>query len=60
MLLEEAKKANLIGFKQWNLSCEQNPFEKKDINDKGKADSISKALVGGQVLWMILQCFFFV
>jgi len=56
MLLEEAKKANLIGFKQSNLSCEQNPFEKKDINDKGKADSISKALVGGQVLWMLLQC----
>ncbi|KAF8246820.1 hypothetical protein K440DRAFT_471760, partial [Wilcoxina mikolae CBS 423.85] len=34
----------------------RNPFEKEEIDDKGKADSISKAIVSFQALWMLLQC----
>ncbi|KAF8242564.1 hypothetical protein K440DRAFT_485903, partial [Wilcoxina mikolae CBS 423.85] len=56
MILEESKEVKLENFKKTILSCSQNPFEKKDIDDKGKADSISKALVTGQVLWMLFQC----
>jgi len=33
-----------------------NPFEKELIEDKGKADSVSKAIVSCQALWMLMQC----
>jgi len=53
--VEEFKNTNFVNFKKSILSS-QNPFDKKNIDDKGKADSISKALVSGQVLWFLLQC----
>ncbi|KAA8899389.1 hypothetical protein FN846DRAFT_782359, partial [Sphaerosporella brunnea] len=34
----------------------ENPFDKELIEDKGKADSISKTIVSFQALWMLLQC----
>jgi hypothetical protein len=34
----------------------RNPFDSDKIDDKGKADSVSKALVSCQALWMLLQC----
>jgi hypothetical protein len=49
----ETKKANLQNLA---TKCFGNPFAREQIDDKGKADGISKMLVSCQALWMLLQC----
>lgn len=49
----ETKKVNLQSLA---TKCFGNPFAKEQIDDKGKADGISKMLVSCQALWMLLQC----
>lgn len=34
----------------------QSHFDRRNIEDKGKADRISKAVVCVQILWMVVQC----
>ncbi|KAF8542255.1 hypothetical protein BDD12DRAFT_641420, partial [Trichophaea hybrida] len=38
-----------------HLLSRNNPFQRSDISDKGKADGISKFIVSLQALWMVLQ-----
>ncbi|KAL3478534.1 hypothetical protein BJX99DRAFT_256430 [Aspergillus californicus] len=34
----------------------ETPFLQRNISDKGKADSVAKVLLCGQILWMCVQC----
>ncbi|KAF8542567.1 hypothetical protein BDD12DRAFT_728609, partial [Trichophaea hybrida] len=49
------KKENLKGLCE-TILLSRNPFDMKEVEDKGKADDISKALVSIQALWMTAQC----
>jgi hypothetical protein len=51
--IEEKKKKNLQDLMEKFL---ENPFDSARIDDKGKADSISKTIVSFQALWMLQQC----
>jgi hypothetical protein len=51
--IEERKKKNLQDLTEKFL---ENPFDSERIEDKGKADSISKMVVSFQAVWMLLQC----
>jgi len=50
---EAGKKENMVDLVS-RLSV--NPFRREEIEDKGKADSLSKVIVSCQALWFLAQC----